>query len=211
MKVKIEILKCDAESVPADVAIVGHKNKLKKKISIQENAEFSPLRGSHGRLFGTEGLEMLTTNKHAWSRVVSIKFRTRRKFREQHFSLISDCIVICLRRFKPKELIILPLSWRHPKCVALGTVYSIWLAAYMRKNLLSVETMFPKIRIIDKDDPSIYLTYLENDYEKVWDFVQETISPLQALPWCRTSLERNRVTFDVFHNLGKGSGQLFNS
>ncbi|MHC4863972.1 MAG: hypothetical protein ACYTEX_07810 [Planctomycetota bacterium] len=202
MKVKIEVLKCDAESLPAEVAIIGHKNTLKKKISIQENAEFSPLRGLHGRLFGVEGLEMLTTNKHAWSRVVSVKFRPRPKSREQHFSLVSGCIVICLQRFKPKDLIILPLSWRHPKCVALGRIYSIWLVAYMRKELLPVETMFPKIRIIDKDDPSIYLTYLVNNYEKVWDFVQETIEPLRNLPWCQTNLKRNRVTFDVSYNFG---------
>jgi hypothetical protein len=131
--VRVEIRRADALEISADVAIIGKSPPLHKHLQELTGMFFQPFESPQYR--GLRRITTLQSNEFTWKRIFSMHYNSRRVkpdslHTHQLCHDIYNLMTALCECYKPRTVLILPLSCRNPEIIAIATTQAIARFAY---------------------------------------------------------------------------------
>ena len=161
MRIPLSVVNADAFSIAADLAVIGPTPSIKDQAERLVGAKFEK--------YGVDS-EMLTASQFIWKRTLAVRYDSDQTIRKPTHIEIHGSLSAAVHNFRPKTLIMVPFSWRHPNTVANTMLFHIW-ALYSSDNSetgLEGAKAIREIKIVVKDDIELFKNLLASPETEKW-------------------------------------------
>lgn len=178
-RVKLSLVRGDARSLDADVALIGSRSRLARSVS--SNGSFFR-RFVVGDLHGDPlcDCRLLASEQSTWSNTLALSYTSRPRVRERAVGSVTGAIAAAHVVFRPRRILILPLSCRNPESVALCTLGAIYQFHYFTNSFHLVSPARAdavEYVICDLEDVSPYERVLAKGSSSLWSWFDGRVAP----------------------------------
>jgi hypothetical protein len=160
--VRIRFYRGDARAIVAPVAIVGDRSPLRPWLEREHGAVFEKVITRQRSIPTTTPAQTRQANPETgpWRHVMSVRTDVRRNNGLRLSNDLSDTIVYAISQWTPREIVVLPLTWRDPAAVAMNTLMALWLMAYYSDAMFRAPWPDPEFILASLDATDDYLDAL---------------------------------------------------
>jgi hypothetical protein len=182
--VRIRFHRGDAREIVAPVAVIGDRSPVRAWLVQEHGAVFEKVVTRQRSIPSRTPAQTSQANPESgpWRHVISVRTDVRRNNGLRVSNDLSDTLFYAITQWAPREIVVLPLTWRDPATVVMNTIMALWIMAYY-SNL-----MFPG----PWPDPEFILASLDATDEYI-----DAIGPAGAnfYAWLAPIFDRDAVSF----------------
>ncbi len=177
---QVEVITGDAWEIPADALVFGGTHELRCEVEERSRRPFRRL----GCKEAPGAVRGVLSDRLPWRHVVSLSARVRTDNanggRARKLALEIAGVLLHSQFGRPRRLLILPVSHRHPEVVAAATVAALWYFIQQREAAHALGSGSPWTFILaDLEDAAPYEPVLRNhngclgNMLKRWGFLDD--------------------------------------
>lgn len=161
MHIPLTVVNSDAFSITADLAVIGPTPSIKNPAEVQAGAKFEK--------YGVDS-EMLTAPQFVWKHTLALRYDSDPMVRKSTHQEIHGSLSAAVHNFRPKTVLMVPFSWRHPDTVAQTMLFHLWAlyASEGSETGLEGAKAIHEITIVAKDDVAVFQNLLNSSETEKW-------------------------------------------
>lgn len=197
--VRIRFHRGDARDLAAPVAVIGDRSPVRAWLEQKHGAVFEKVIVRERIIPSRTPAQTSQANPVTgpWRHVISVRTDVRRHNGLRLSNDLSDTLVYAITQWAPREIVVLPLTWRDPSAVMMNTLMALWMMAYYSNLMFPGPWPDPEFILASLDSTDDYLDALgpngSNFYARLAPiFERDAVSFLGPKP----VLDKERVAFD---------------
>lgn len=163
--VRIRFHRGDARAIVAPVAVIGDRGALRPWLEREHGAVFEKVITRQRSIPTNVPAQTSQADPETgpWRHVISVRTDPRRNNGLRLSNDLSDTLAYAIAQWAPREIVVLPLTWRHRTTVAMNTLMALWLTAYYSDLMFRGPWPDPEFILASLDATDDYLDALGPD------------------------------------------------